>query len=68
LRQPINRIELNKGEAQQYIKANGFCLFPNPSTSVVVQCEARTTNSTYAVRFLTDGTKPTATTKIATEK
>ena len=63
LRQPIDRMMLIIGGATQNIDAKGSCLFPNPSAPVVVQCEARTANSTYAARFLTDGTKPTTPTK-----
>jgi|GEM_PF-2590225 len=63
LRQPISYIRLSSGEAQQVINAKGSCLLPNPSAPIVVQCEARTANSIYAARFLTDGTKPTTSTK-----
>lgn len=63
LRQPISYIRLTSGGAQQVINAKGSCLFPNPSVSGVVQCDARTANSTYAARFLTDGNKPTVSKK-----
>ena len=61
LRQPINQMVLIVNGAKQNIDAKGSCLFPDPKVPVVVECEARTANSTYAARFLTDGAKPTAT-------
>lgn len=58
LRQPISYVMLIVKGGHRKIPATGSCTFPNPSVPVVAQCEAKTSGSTYAARFLTDGAKP----------
>lgn len=58
LRQPIDELMYAERD-QSTIKVKGTCELPNPMGGpVVITCNAQSTNSTYAVRFRTDGGKP----------
>jgi hypothetical protein len=59
LHQPIDELVYAERD-QSTIKVKGTCEMPNPMGGpVVITCNAQSANSTYAVRFRTDGSKPT---------
>ncbi|KQP14608.1 hypothetical protein [Methylobacterium sp. Leaf93] len=59
LRQPIDEVMYEERGQSLLVKAKGVCEMPNPMGGpVVITCSAQTSNSTYTVRFRTDGGKP----------
>ena len=59
LHQPIDRLLLAEGKESNTIKVEGSCEMPNPMGGpVIITCDAQSANSTYAVRFRTDGSRP----------
>lgn len=61
LHQPVDEVMYAERD-QSTFKVKGTCEMPNPMGGpVVITCDARSANSTYAVRFRTDGGKPVLT-------
>ncbi|MCJ2064923.1 hypothetical protein MKK63_19740 [Methylobacterium sp. J-088] len=59
LHQPIDGLLLAEGKQSHTIKVKGTCEMPDPMGGpVVITCSAQSANSTYAVRFRTDGNRP----------
>ncbi|MDH2308365.1 hypothetical protein [Methylobacterium brachiatum] len=59
LHQPIDELVYAERD-QSTIKVKGTCEMPNPMGGpMVITCNAQSANSSYAVRFRTDGSKPT---------
>ncbi|SFD67575.1 hypothetical protein [Methylobacterium sp. 13MFTsu3.1M2] len=61
LHQPVDELMYAERD-QSTFKVKGTCEMPNPMGGpVVITCNAQSANSTYAVRFRTDGGKPVLT-------
>ncbi|WCS26677.1 hypothetical protein LOK46_07570 [Methylobacterium sp. NMS14P] len=61
LHQPVDALMYAERD-QSTFKVKGTCEMPNPMGGpVVITCNAQSANSTYAVRFRTDGGKPVLT-------